>query len=165
MSTDIYNFDYEKELEKQSDNFVPLGSKKPKADTIRFSPIVVPNESKTSNIRSSPIVVPVAVKSSIHVSSKRADTPATTTARKAIIKKMPMLVEQQPYDYELNRPFSPIQSSNDEAEEGIFFGGKKRTRKTRSTRRKRSRKARSRSTRSKRTKKSSSRRYRGRKGR
>ena len=165
MSTDIYNFDYEKELEKQSDNFVPLGSKKPKADTIRFSPIVVPNESTTSNIRSSPIVVPVAVKSAIHVSSKRADTPATTTARKAIIKKMPMLVEQQPYDYELNRPFSPIQSSNDEDEEGIFFGGKKRTRKARATRRKRSRKARSRSTRSKRTKKSSSRRYRGRKGR
>jgi hypothetical protein len=166
MSTEIYDalgYDYEKELQKNSDNFVPLGSKKPKADTIRFSPIVVPNESKTSNIRTSPIVVPGAVKSAMRVSSKRAETPATTTARKAIIKKMPMLVEQQPYDYELNRPFSPIQSSNDEDEEGIFFGGKKRTRKARSTRRKRSRKIRS--TRRKQTKKSSSRRYRGRKGR
>ena len=130
-----------------------------KTSNIRTSPIVLPNESKMSNIRSSPIVVPIAVKPAMRVSSKRAETPATTTARKAIIKKMPVLVEQQPYDYKLNRPVSPIQSSNDEDEEGIFFGGKKRSRKRR---RKRSRKARS--VRRKRTKKSYSRRYRGRKG-
>ena len=129
-----------------------------KTTNIRTSPIVVPDESKMSNIRSSPIVVPIAVKPAMRVSSKRAETPATTTARKAIIKKMPVLVEQQPYDYKLNRPVSPIQS-NDEDEEGIFFGGKKRSRKRR---RKRSRKARS--VRRKRTKKSYSRRYRGRKG-
>jgi hypothetical protein len=173
MSTGIYDFDYEKELEKNSDNFVPLGSNKPKADTIRFSPIVVPDESKT-NIRASPILVPAAVKSS-RVSSKRAEAPATTTARKDMIQKMPTIFRQKPYDYEFNRPFSPIQANStptklddkDDEWSSIydkdFYGGKKRTRKARSTRRKRSRKARS--TRSKRTKKSSSRRYRGRKAR
>jgi len=134
MSTEIYNFDYEKELQKNSDNFVPLGSKNPK-----------------TNIRTSPIVVPsAAVKSVASVSVKRAERPATTTARKAIIQQKPIIFKQQPYDYELNRPFSPIQVNPDE--DGNFFGGKKRTRKTRSTRRKR-------------TKKSSSRRRRGRKTR
>ena len=139
MSTDIYDFDYEKELQKNSDSFVPLGSKNPK-----------------TNIRSSPIVVPAAVKSVASVSVKRAERPATTTARKAIIQQRPIIFKQQPYDYELNRPFSPIQVNPDE--DGNFFGGKKRTRKARSVRRKRSR-----SVRSKRTKKSSSRRRRGRK--
>ena len=156
MSTDIYNFDYEKELEKKSDNFVPMGSINPE-----------------TNIRSSPIVVPVAVKSASRVSVKRAEAPATTTARKAIIQKMPTIFRQKSYDYELNRPSiktSPItikQADSDDDWSSIydddFRGGKKRSRKARTTRRKRSRKARS--TRSKRTKKSSSRRYRGRKGR
>ena len=139
MSTDIYDFDYEKELQKNNDNFVPLGSKNPQ-----------------TNIRTSPIVVPsAAVKSVASVSVKRAERPATTTARKAIIQQKPIIFKQQPYDYELNRPFSPIQVNPDE--DGNFFGGKKRTR---SARRKRTRSARS-----KRTKKSSSRRYRGRKSR
>lgn len=141
MSTDIYDFDYEKELQKNSDNFVPLGSTNPK-----------------TNIRSSPIGVPTAVKSATRVSVKRAETPATTTARKAIIQQKPMIFRQKPYDYELNRPFSPIQVNPDE--DGNFFGGKKRTRKARSTRRKRTR-----SVRRKRTKKSSSHRRRGRKTR
>jgi hypothetical protein len=177
MSTEIYDFDYEKALQKNSDNFVPLGSKKPKvnANTIRFSPIVVPTESKTSNIRTSPIVVPVAVKSAMRVSSKRAETPATTTARKAIVQKMPTIFKQKSYDYLLNRPSSPIQKNstttkldNDDDDwsriyDEDFHGGKKRTRKARSTRRKRTRSTRS--TRSKRTKKSSSRRRRSRKGR
>ena len=171
MSTEIYDFDYEKALQKNSDNFVPLGSKKPKANanTIRFSPIVVPPESKTSNIRTSPIVVPVAVKSAMRVSTKRAETPATTTARKAIVQKMPTIFKQKSYDYLLNRPSSPIQKNstttkhdNDDDDwsriyDEDFHGGKKRTRKARSTRRKRSR--------NKRTKKSSSRRRRSRKGR
>jgi len=139
MSTDIYDFDYEKELQKNTDSFVPLGSKNPK-----------------TNIRTSPIVVPsAAVKSVASVSVKRAERPATTTARKAIIQQKPIIFKQQPYDYELNRPFSPIQVNPDE--DGNFFGGKKRTR---STRRKRTRSARS-----KRTKKSYSRRRRGRKTR
>jgi hypothetical protein len=142
MSTDIYNFDYEKELEKKSDNFVPMGSINPE-----------------TNIRTSPIAVPsTAVKSATRVSGKRADAPATTTARKAIIQQKPIIFRQKPYDYELNRPFSPIQVNPDE--DGNFFGGKKRTRKARSIRRKRTR-----SMRRKRTKKSYSRRYRGRKGR
>lgn len=178
MSTHIYDFDYEKELEKKSDNFVPLGSKKPKENTIRFSPIVVPDESKTSNIRTSPIVVPVAVKSATRVSSKRAEPPATTTARKA----MPVIFRQPYYNHFLNRPYTldEIKSINKSKydpdieyksnvvveypnKEGWdfydedFHGGKKRTRKARSTRRKRSR--------NKRTKKSSSRRRRSRKGR
>jgi len=142
MSTDIYDFDYEKELQKNTDSFVPLGSKNPK-----------------TNIRTSPIVVPsAAVKSVASVSVKRAERPATTTARKAIIQQKPIIFKQQPYDYELNRPFSPIQVNPDE--DGNFFGGKKRTQKARSARRKRSR-----SVRSKRTKKSYSRRRRARKGR
>jgi hypothetical protein len=184
MSTHIYDFDYEKELEKKSDNFVPLGSKKPKENTIRFSPIVVPTESKTSNIRTSPIVVPVAVKSATRVSSKRAEPPATITARKA----MPVIFRQPYYNHFLNRPYTldEIKSINKSKydpdieyksnvvveypnKEGWdfydedFHGGKKRTRKARSTRRKRTRSTRS--TRSKRTKKSSSRRRRSRKGR
>jgi hypothetical protein len=152
MSTDIYDafgYDYEKELEKNNDNFVPMGSKNPQ-----------------TNIRTSPILVPTAVKSASRVSGKRAEAPATTTARKAMIQKMPIIFRQKPYDYDLNRPFSPIQTTpittkQDDDWTSIydddFRGGKKRTRKARSTRRKR--------TRSKRTKRSSSRRYRGRKGR
>lgn len=162
MSTEIYDFDYEKALQKNSDNFVPLGSKKTKTN-IRTSPIVVP-------------VAPVAVKivksipMSTHISVNRAERPAITTARKAIIQKMPIIVKQN-YDYELNRPFSPIQVNSsttkrdDDDDWGSiydkdFYGGKKRTR---NTRRKRTRNSRSRSVRSKRTKKSYSRRYRGRK--
>ena len=110
---------------------------------------------------------------STHISVKRAERPAITTARKAIIQKMPIIVKQD-YDYELNRPFSPIQTSSsttkreDDDDWGSiydkdFYGGKKRTRKRRSTRRKRSRKARS--TRSKQTRRSSSRRRRDRKAR
>lgn len=151
MSTDIYHgfgYDYEAELQKKSDNFVPLGSKKPKI-----------------NIRTSPIVVPAAVKTATRVSVKRAETPATTTTRKDIIQKMPIIIKQQPYDYELNRPFSPIQTTpittkrdDDDDWSSIydedFRGGKKRTRK-----------ARSRSVRRKRTKRSYSRRYRSRKSR
>jgi hypothetical protein len=138
MSTEIYNFDYEKEPQKKSDNFVPMGSINPE-----------------TNIRTSPIGVPTAVKSATRVSSKRAEAPATTTARKDIIQKMPIIFRQKPYDYELNRPFSPIQVNPDE--DGNFFGGKKRSRKARSTRRKR--------TRSKRSKRFSSRRRRCRKSR
>jgi hypothetical protein len=145
--------DYEERLQKRRDNFVPLGSKNPK-----------------TNIRTSPIVVPVAVKpSSKHVSVKRAERPTTTTARSAI--KIPIIFKQKPYDYELNRPVSPIQvnpittkSDNSDDWSSIydndFYGGNKRTRKAHSTRRKRTR-----SMRIKRTKRSYSYRRRGRKGR
>lgn len=156
MSTDIYDafgYDYEKELQQNSDNFVPMGSKNPK-----------------TNIRTSPIVVPAAVKSVARVSVKRAERPTTTTARKAIIQKMPTNVRQEPYDYDLNRPVSPIQvnpmTSKSEYDDWTsiydddFRGGKKGTRKARSARRKRTR-----SVRRTRTKKSYSRRYRGRKTR
>jgi hypothetical protein len=167
MSTEIYDFDYEKALQKNSDNFVPLGSKKSKTN-IRTSPIVVP-------------VAPVAVKIAkpmptpmpTHVSVKRAERPTTTTARKAIIQKMPIIVKQN-YDYELNRPFSPIQVNSsttkrdDDDDWGSiydkdFYGGKKRTRRTRRKRTRNSRSRSVRSERSKRTKKLYSRRYRGRK--
>ena len=179
MSTDIYDFDYEKELQKNSDNFVPLGSKKLK-ENIRSSPIVVPDELTMSNIRTSPIVVPVSA-AAVKIAKpkptnplvKRAERSTTTTARKEIVQKMPTIFIQNPYDYELNRPFSPIQvptsTTKSDADDYLntydedFHGGKKRTRKARSTRRKRSRKARS--TRSKRTKRSSSRRRRSRKTR
>lgn len=167
MSTDIYNFDYEKELQKESKDFVPLGSKKPKTN-IRMSPIVVPVATPVKIAKPTPKPMPM----STHISVKRAERPAITTARKAIIQKMPIIVKQD-YDYELNRPFSPIQTSSsttkreDDDDWGSiydkdFYGGKKRTRKAR---RKRTRKARSRSVRSKRTKNSYSRRRRGRKGR
>ena len=180
MNTDINDFDYEKELQKNSDNFVPLGSKKLK-ENIRSSPIVVPYELTMSNIRTSPIVVPVAA-AAVKIAKpkptnplvKRAERPTTTTARKEIVQKMPTIIKQN-YDYELNRPFSPIQvptsTTKGDPDDYLntydedFYGGKKRTRKARSTRRKRTRKMRSRSTRSKRTKRSSSRRYRSRKTR
>lgn len=140
MSTDIYDgfgYDYEKELQKNSDNFVPLGSKKSKTN-IRMSPIVVP-------------VAPVAVKNAkskpmpAYVSVNKAERPTITTARKAIIQKMPIIVKQN-YDYELNRPFSPIQvnsstTKRDDDDWGSiydkdFYGGKKRSRSTRRKRRK-----------------------------
>jgi len=169
MSTDIYDFDYEKELEKKSDNFVPLGSTKTKANTIRFSPIVVPDATPVKSAKSTPKPTPVPIPT--HISVKRAERPAITTARKAIIQKTPIIVKQD-YDYELNRPFSPVQvkpstrKQNDDDWSSIydedFYGGKKRTRKARSARRKRARSVRSK--RSKRTKRSS-RRYRGRKSR
>ena len=173
MSTDIYDFDYEKELLKNNDNFVPLGSKKTKANTMRFSPIVVPDATPVKSAKSTPKPTPVPIPT--HISVKRAERPAITTARKAIVQKMPIIVKQD-YDYELNRPFSPIQvkpstrKQNDDDWSSIydeeFYGGKKRTRKARSTRRKRSRKERSvRSKRRKQTKRSSSRRYRSRKTR
>jgi hypothetical protein len=107
---------------------------------------------------------------STHISVKRAERPAITTARKAIIQKMPIIVKQN-YDYELNRPFSPIQTNTTTTKQDDdwssiydedFHGGKKRTRKAR---RKRARKTRSSSVRSKRTKRSYSRRRRGRKTR
>ena len=169
MNTDIYDFDYEKELEKKSDNFVPLGSTKTKANTIRFSPIVVPDATPVKSAKSTPKPTPVPIPT--HISVKRAERPAITTARKAIIQKTPIIVKQD-YDYELNRPFSPVQvkpstrKQNDDDWSSIydedFYGGKKRTRKARSARRKRARSVRSK--RSKRTKRSS-RRYRGRKSR
>jgi len=149
MSTHIYDFDYEKELEKKSDNFVPMGSINPE-----------------TNIRTSPIVVPAAVKSTIRVSSKRAESPATTTARKAIIQQTPIIFKQKPYDYNLNRPQiqrSPITTKSDDSDDwssiydNDFYGGKKRTRKAR--------RKQTRSTRIKRTKRSYSRRRRGRMGR
>ena len=169
MSTDIYDFDYEKELQKNSDNFVPLGSKKNKIN-IRTSPIVVPDATPVKIVKSTPKPMPI----STHISVKRAERPAITTARKEIVQKMPTIIKQN-YDYELNRPFSPIQvptsTTKGDPDDYLntydedFYGGKKRTRKARSTRRKRTRKMRSRSTRSKRTKRSSSRRYRSRKTR
>ena len=166
MSTDIYDFDYEKELQKNSDNFVPLGSKKSKANNIRISPIVVPDATPVKIVKSTPKPMPM----STHISVKRAERPAITTARKAIIQKMPIIVKQN-YDYELNRPFSPIQTNTTTTKQDDdwssiydedFNGGKKRTRKAR---RKRARKTRSSSVRSKRTKRSYSRRRRGRKTR
>jgi len=169
MNTDIYDFDYEKELLKNNDNFVPLGSTKTKANTIRFSPIVVPDATPVKSAKSTPKPTPVPIPT--HISVKRAERPAITTARKAIIQKTPIIVKQD-YDYELNRPFSPVQvkpstrKQNDDDWSSIydedFYGGKKRTRKARSARRKRARSVRSK--RSKRTKRSS-RRYRGRKSR
>ena len=169
MSTEIYDFDYEKELQKESKDFVPLGSKKSKANTIRFSPIVVPDATPVKSAKSTPKPTPVPIPT--HISVKRAERPAITTARKAIIQKTPIIVKQD-YDYELNRPFSPVQvkpstrKQNDDDWSSIydedFYGGKKRTRKARSARRKRARSVRSK--RSKRTKRSS-RRYRGRKSR
>ena len=171
MSTDIYDFDYEKELLKNNDNFVPLGSTKTKANTMRFSPIVVPDATPVKSAKSTPKPTPVPIPT--HISVKRAERPAITTARKAIIQKIPIIVKQN-YDYELNRPFSPIQANTattkqDDDWSSIydedFHGGKKRTRKARSARRKRTRKTRSRSVRSKRAKRSYSRRRRGRKSR
>ena len=168
MSTDIYDFDYEKELQKNSDNFVPLGSKKNKIN-IRTSPIVVPDATPVKIVKSTPKPMPI----STHISVKRAERPAITTARKEIVQKMPIIVKQN-YDYELNRPFSPIRANTattkqDDDWSSIydedFHGGKKRTRKARSARRKRTRKTRSRSTRSKRAKSLYSRRRRGRKSR
>ena len=168
MSTDIYDFDYEKELQKNSDNFVPLGSKKNKIN-IRTSPIVVPDATPVKIAKSMPKPMPI----STHISVKRAERPAITTARKAIIQKMPIIVKQN-YDYELNRPFSPIQANTTTTKQDDdwssiydedFHGGKKRTRKAR---RKRTRKTRSRSVRSERSKRAKSlysRRRRGRKGR
>jgi hypothetical protein len=167
MSTDIYNFDYEKELQKNSDNFVPLGSKKTKTN-IRTSPIVVPVAATPVKIvKSTPKPMPI----STHISVKRAERPAITTARKEIVQKMPIIVKQN-YDYELNRPFSPIQANTTATKQDDdwssiydedFHGGKKRTRKARKTRRKRSRSLRSK--RSKRAKSLYSRRRRGRKSR
>ena len=166
MSTDIYDFDYEKALQKNSDNFVPLGSKKTKTN-IRTSPIVVPVATPIKIAKPMPMPMPT------HVSVKRAERPTITTARKAIIQKMPIIVKQN-YDYELNRPFSPIQVNssttkrNDDDDWGSiydkdFYGGKKRTRKAR---RNRARSVRSKqSKRSKQTKRTSSRRHRGRKTR
>ena len=160
--------DYEQRLQKSSDNFVPLGSKKSKTN-IRTSPIVVPDAAPVAVKIAKPMPMPMPT----HVSVKRAERPMTTTARKAIIQKTPIIIKQN-YDYELNRPFSPIQISasttkrdDDDDWSSIydkdFYGGKKRTRKARNTRRKRSRSLRS--NRSKQTKRSSSRRYRSRKGR
>jgi hypothetical protein len=146
--------EYEKELEKKSDNFLPMGSINPETN-IRTSPIGVP---------------PAAVKSAMRVSVKRAETPATTTARKAIIQQTPIIFKQKPYDYELNRPRiqrSPITTKSDNSDDWSsiydddFRGGKKRTRRTRSTRRKPNRKARF--TRRKRTKMAYLRRRRSRK--
>ena len=164
MSTDIYDFDYEKELQKNSDNFVPLGSNKSKANNIRISPIVVP-------VATAPVKIAKPMPMPTYVSVNRAERPTTTTARKAIIQKTPIIVKQN-YDYELNRPFSPIQvnSSTTKRDDNDdwssiydkdFYGGKKRTRKARSVRRKRSRSVRSK--RRKQTKRTSSRRQRGRK--
>ena len=92
MSTEIYDFDYEKELQKESKDFVPLGSKKSKANTIRFSPIVVPDATPVKSAKSTPKPMPAPIPT--HISVNRAERPAITTARKAIIQKTPIIVKQ-----------------------------------------------------------------------
>ena len=89
MSTDIYDglYDsYEKELQKDRDGFVPLGSKKPKA--------VKSEQSK--NIGKPPLPVP---------SRKANVSPSTITAMYGIRGTSPIAT----YDRDLDRPFSPIQ--------------------------------------------------------
>ena len=96
---DVYNFDYmnsdeyEERLQKKNDNFVPLGSKKPKVNTIRFSPIAV---EQPKNIGKPPLLVQ---------SRKANASPSTMTAMYGIRGTSPIVT----YDRELGRPFSPIE--------------------------------------------------------
>ena len=96
---DVYNFDYmnsdeyEEGLKKENKNFVPLGSKKPKANTIRFSPIAV---EQPKNIGKPPLLVQ---------SRKANASPSTMTAMYGIRGTSPIVT----YDHDLGRPFSPIE--------------------------------------------------------
>ena len=96
---DVYNFDYmnsdeyEERLQKKNDNFVPLGSKKPKVNTIRFSPIAV---EQPKNIGKPPLPVQ---------SRKPTASPSSTTAMYGIRGTSPIAK----YDRDLGRPFSPIE--------------------------------------------------------
>ena len=99
MSTDIYDafgHNYEQELQKKSDTFVPLGSKKPKANNIRFSPIAVVKSEQPKYITKPPVPV----------QSRRANaSPSTMTAMYGIRGTSPIVT----YDRDLGRPFSPIE--------------------------------------------------------
>ena len=96
---DVYNFDYmnsdeyEERLQKKNDNFVPLGSKKPKVNNIRFSPIAVEQH---KNIGKPPLLVQ---------SRKPTASPSSTTAMYGIRGTSPIVT----YDRDLGRPFSPIE--------------------------------------------------------
>ena len=193
MSTDIYDafgHNYEQELQKKSDTFVPLGSKKPKANNIRFSPIAV---EQPKNIGKPPLPVQ---------SRKTNASPSTMTAMYGIRGTSPIIA----YDRDLGRPFSPIEVNTSlgfgRASNNVFKPIAQRPvviepsttpnrgspttymeyKKSLATDvnddddwgfhdkrfrggKKRTRKARSRSVRRKRTKRSYSRRYRGRKSR
>lgn len=96
MSTEIYDAfgnNYEQELQKKSDTFVPLGSKKNKANTMRFSPIAV---EQSKNIGKPPLPV----------QSRRVNaSPSTMTAMYGIRGTSPIIA----YDRDLGRPFSPIE--------------------------------------------------------
>ena len=102
MATDVYNFDYmnsdeyEEGLKKENKNFVPIGSKKTKANTIRFSPIAVVKSEKPKNIGKPPLPVQ---------SRKPTASPSTTTAMYGIRGTSPIIT----YDRDLGRPFSPIE--------------------------------------------------------
>ena len=95
MSTDIYDgfgYNYEQELQKNNDGFVPLGSKKSNPNSIRFSPIAVQQ--------------PKMSKPPLPVQSRRANaSPSTTTAMYGIRGTSPIVT----YDRDLGRPFSPIE--------------------------------------------------------
>ena len=197
MSTDIYDAfgdNYEQELQKKSDTFVPLGSKKNKANNIRFSPIAVVKSEQPKNIGKP--IIPVQTR-------KTNASPSTMTAMYGIRGTSPIIA----YDRDLGRPFSPIEVNTSlgfgHASNNVFKPIAQRpapTEPSTTTNRgspttymeykrtlgtdvkeddddwgfhdkrfrggkKRTRKARSRSTRRKRTKRSYSRRYRGRKSR
>jgi hypothetical protein len=99
---DVYNFDYmnsdeyEEGLKKENKNFVPLGSRKPKANTIRFSPIALVKSEQPKNIG----------KPSIPVQSRKTNaSPSTMTAMYGIRGTSPIIA----YDRDLGRPFSPIE--------------------------------------------------------
>ena len=102
MATDVYNFDYmnsdeyEEGLKKENKNFVPLGSKKTKANTIRFSPIAVVKSEQPKNIGKLPLPVQ---------SRKTNASPSTMTAMYGIRGTSPIIA----YDRDLGRPFSPIE--------------------------------------------------------
>lgn len=194
MSTDIYDglYEYEKELQKKSDTFVPLSSKKNKQNNIRFSPIAVKSE-QPKNIGKLPLPVQ---------SRKANASPSTMTAMYGIRGTSPIIT----YDRDLGRPFSPIEVNTSlglgRASNNVFkpiaqrpapmepstppnrgspttYMEYKRSLATDATDdddwgfydkrfrggKKRTRKVRSRSTRKKRAKRSYSRRYRGRKTR
>jgi hypothetical protein len=100
---DVYNFDYmnsdeyEQGLNKENKDFVPLGSKKPKAkNTIRFSPIAVVKSEQPKNIGKPPLPVQ---------SRKANASPSTMTAMYGIRGTSPIIT----YDHDLGRPFSPIE--------------------------------------------------------
>ncbi len=95
---DYMNSDeYEKGLQKESKDFVPLSSKKPKANVnnIRFSPIAVKSEQ-----------LKYISKPQVPVQTRRANaSPSTMTAMYGIRGTSPIIT----YDRDLGRPFSPIE--------------------------------------------------------